>query len=104
MKPLGDGLGPLIADLERRAKATQDLTARVRAALPEPERQHFLSASYSEDTLVVSMDSAAWCSRLRYDHQLLIDALHAQGETRVTKVKVRVGRAQKRRLAAADSG
>jgi len=86
-------LGPILKDLERRAQATQDLSARVRETLPEPEKQHFLSASYREDALVISMDSAAWCSRIRYEQQTLIDALHAAGETRVTKIKVRVGRA-----------
>ena len=86
-------MGPILKDLERRAQATQDLSARVRETLPEPEKQHFLSASYREDALVISMDSAAWCSRIRYEQQTLIDALHAAGETRVTKIKVRVGRA-----------
>jgi hypothetical protein len=91
-KPLSAGLGPLIARLEERARATQDITARVRAALSSPEKEHFLSASYRDDTLVISMDSAAWCARVRYDQKMLIDALHAAGETRVTKIKVRVGK------------
>ena len=91
-KRIGDGLGPLLQDLEQRAQATLDLSARVRKTIPEPEKQHFLSASYHEDTLVISMESAAWCSRIRYQQQSLIDALHAAGETRVTKIKVRVGR------------
>jgi hypothetical protein len=91
-KPIGDGLGPLLKDLEQRAQAMQDVTARVRAALPAPEKEHFLSASYRDDTLVISMDSAAWCSRLRYEQKSLVEALHAAGETRVTKIKVRVGR------------
>ena len=91
-KPLSSGLGPLIARLEERAKAAQDVSARVREALPSPEKEHFLSASYRDDTLVISMDSAAWSSRVRYDQQTLIDALHAAGETRVTKIRVRVGR------------
>jgi hypothetical protein len=91
-KRIGDGFGPLLKELEQRALATQDLTSRVREALPEPEKQHFLSASYREDTLLLSMDSAAWCSRLRYDEHKLIAALRSAGETRVTKIKVRVGR------------
>ncbi len=91
-KPLVAGLGPLIAALEQRAQAVQDVSARVRAALPSPEKEHFVSASYREDALVVSMDSAAWCARVRYDQKALIEALHAAGETRVTKIKVRVGK------------
>ena len=94
MKRLGDSLGPLIANLERRAQETQDLTARVRTALRGLEQQHFLSASYRDDTLVLTMDSAVWCSRIRYEHERLIETLHAQGETRVTKIKVRVGKAR----------
>jgi hypothetical protein len=91
-KPLSAGLGPLIARLEKRAKAVQDVSARVRSALESPEKEHFLSASYREDVLVISMDSAVWCARVRYDQQRLIEALHAAGETRVTKIRVRVGR------------
>lgn len=91
-KPLSAGLGPLVAALEQRAQAVQDVTSRVRAALPSPEKEHFLSASYREDTLVVSMDSAVWCSRVRYDQKALIEALHAAGETRVAKIRVRVGK------------
>jgi hypothetical protein len=91
-RPLSAGLGPLIADLERRARTAQDVTERVRAALPSPDKEHFLSASYKEDVLIVSMDGAAWCSRVRYDHKALIETLHAAGETRVTKIRVRVGR------------
>ena len=91
-KPLSAGLGPLIADLEKRAQAAHDVTSRLRAVLPSPEKEHFLSASYRDDTLVVSMDSAVWCSRVRYDQKALIEALHAAGETRVTKIRVRVGR------------
>lgn len=91
-KPLSAGLGPLIARLEARARAVEDVTARVRAVLPAPESEHFLSASYRDDTLVISMDSAVWCVRVRYDQKALIDALHAAGETQVAKIKVRVGR------------
>ena len=103
-KPLGEALGPLLAGLEQRAQAVQDVTARVRAALPSPEKEHFLSASYREDALVISMDSAAWCSRVRYDQKALIEALHAAGETRVTKIRVRVGRqAAEKGLSGANS-
>jgi hypothetical protein len=91
-KSLGDSLGPLVADLERRARDVQDLGHRVRAVLPGPEREHFLGATYRGETLVISMDSAAWCSRIRYDQETLIQALHAAGETKVTKIKVRVGK------------
>lgn len=102
-KPLGAGLGPLLSRLEERARAVQDITARVREVLASPEKEHFLSASYREDTLVISMDSAVWCTRVRYDQRALIEALHASGETRVAKIKVRVGKVGDKSPAAAET-
>jgi hypothetical protein len=92
-KRLSEGLGPLLAGLEQRARQVQDLSARVRQVLPSPEKEHLMSASYRGDTLVISMDSAAWCSRLRYDEKALLTALHKAGETKATRIKVRVGKA-----------
>jgi hypothetical protein len=92
LKPLSDGLGPLFADLERRAQATIDLADRVRAALPGPEKEHVVSATYKEDTLTVLADSAAWATHIRYAQQDLLAKLQAAGETRFTKLKVKVGR------------
>jgi len=92
LKPIAHGLGPLFADLERRAQATVDLAARVRAALQGPEKDHVVSASYRNETLVVTADSAAWGVRIRYAQNELLAQLQLAGETQVTKVKVRVGR------------
>ncbi len=91
MKPITAGLGSLFANLERRARETLDLADRVRTVLPEPEKYHVLSASYREDTLIVTTDSAAWASRLRYLHDELLGALSEGRETPVTKLHVRVG-------------
>lgn len=91
MKPIVEGLGGLFADLERRTREVLDLTARVRQALDGPEKDHVLSASYREDTLVVVMDSAAWSSRVHYMQQALLEKVRSEGETQVTKVRVRVG-------------
>jgi hypothetical protein len=92
MKPLTEGLGPLFADLERRVQARVELADRVRAALRGPEKEHVVSVSYRDDTLIVLADSAAWCPHIRYAQQALLEQLHAAGETQFTKVKVRVGR------------
>jgi hypothetical protein len=100
-KPLADGLGAMFRDLERRVQATVDLAARVRKSLPGPEKEHVISASYRGDTLVVIADSAAWASHIRYAQAHLLDQLRAQGETQFTKVRVKVGRKEKR---IADSG
>jgi hypothetical protein len=91
MKPFSDGLGPLFADLERRAQATVDLTSKVRAALDGEEKEHVISASYRGETLVVIADSAAWCPQIRYAQAALLERLRAVGETQFTKLKVKVG-------------
>jgi hypothetical protein len=89
---MSETLGPLFSALERRVQATVDLTAKVRAALPGPEKDHVISASYRDDTLVVLADSAAWCPQIRYAQQELFARLRDAGETPVTKLKVKVGR------------
>lgn len=91
MKPLTEGLGSLFADLERRARASIALTTQVRRALPDEEKEHVLSAAYRDDTLLVSVDSAAWAARLHYVQQELLEKLHAAGETRFTKIRIKVG-------------
>ena len=91
-KHVAANLGPLFADLERRVQSTIDLTARVRAALQGAEKDHIVSVTCRDDTLIVAADSAAWCPRIRYAQQRVLDALRASGETRFTKLKVKVGR------------
>ena len=92
LRPLSEGLGPKIAALEARATAALSLVGRVRDALPQPEKNHLLSASYRDDTLVLTTDSAAWGTRLRYQEASLREALVARGEKPFTVLKVRVGR------------
>ncbi len=91
-RPVSEGLGPLLAELERRAKATVDLAASVRAALTGPEKDHVISATYKGETLIVLADSAAWATHIRYVQTALLARLQASGETRFTKLKVKVGR------------
>jgi hypothetical protein len=91
-KHVAQDLGGLFADLERRVQATIDLTAQVRTALQGAEKDHVVSVSCHDETLVVLADSAAWCPRIRYAPQQVLDALRASGETRFTKLKVKVGR------------
>jgi len=91
MKSLADGLGPLFANLEQRARDHLNLTDKVRAALHGDEKEHVISASYHGDTLIVVADSAAWCPQIRYAQTVLIERLRAAGETQFTKVKVKVG-------------
>ena len=92
LKPLADGLGPMFDALERRAQASVDLTSRIRAALPGPEKEHIISAAYRSETLVVIADSAAWCPQIRYAQKELLARVNKAGETQFTKLKVKVGR------------
>ena len=96
LKPLAEGLGPLFSDLERRVQATVDLAAKVREALAGPEKAHVISASCRDSTLVVVADSAAWASHIRYAQEALLERLQRQGETQFTKLRVKVGRPEKR--------
>jgi hypothetical protein len=91
-KPLGETVGALFAQLEQRVQAHVELAEKIRAALPGPEKDHVVSASYRGDTLVVLADSAAWCPQIRYAQAQLLELVRSSGENKVTKLKVRVGR------------
>ncbi|MFL6547979.1 MAG: DciA family protein [Povalibacter sp.] len=91
LKRMGEGLGPLFSDLERRTRETLDLTAKVRRCLAENEKEHLISATYDDETLVIVTDSSAWASRIRYGQEQLLAALRDQGESKGSKVRVRVG-------------
>jgi hypothetical protein len=91
-KHVAENLGSLFSDLERRVQSTVDLTVQVRTALQGAEKDHIVSVTCRDDTLVVLADSAAWCPRIRYAQQQVLDAVRANGETRFTKLKVKVGR------------
>jgi hypothetical protein len=95
-KPLSETVGPLFAQLEQRVQARIELAERIRAALAGPEKDHVVSASCREDTLIVLADSAAWCPQIRYAQAQLLELINSSaaraGEKQVTKLKVRVGR------------
>jgi hypothetical protein len=91
LMPLSQALGPQVAALEARAKQSFKLTDLVRAALPFPEKNHVLSASYRDDVLVISTDSPAWTAQVRYQEDTLRQQLQKAGEKPFTKLKVRVG-------------
>ena len=91
-KHVAEDLGSLFADLERRVQSTVDLTVQVRTALQGAEKDHVVSVTCRDDTLIVLADSAAWCPRIRYAQHELLEALRRHGETRFTKLKVKVGR------------
>jgi hypothetical protein len=92
LKPLGDGLGSLFRKLEQRTQDRVELAVLVRAAMVGPEKDHVLSVSYRDETLIVLADSAAWCPQIRYAQRAILEKMRNAGETRFTKLRVRVGR------------
>lgn len=91
LQPLASSLGDQVAQLEVRARQALKVLDLVRAALPEPEKNHVLSAGYRDDVLLISVDSAMWTAHVRYREQLLLKHLTAAGEKPFTNLKVRVG-------------
>jgi hypothetical protein len=91
LRQLTAGLGPSFSTLERRSQAMMELTAKVREALTGAEKEHVISASYRGSTLVVIADSAAWSTHIRYAQQQLLDQVSGPGDTRFTKLRVKVG-------------
>ncbi|MET0657672.1 MAG: DciA family protein [Steroidobacteraceae bacterium] len=89
---LADILGDGLKTLEQRSAAAEELGTRVRAALVGPERDHVIAANDREGTLVVVMDSAAWCPQVRYAQNELLAKLNLGSASQFTKLRVRVGR------------
>jgi len=84
--------GGALAKLERRAAEVLSLTQKVKQALPEPERHHVIAAVHHDDTLVITMDSAAWTAQIRFAIDELRKQLTESGEKTFVHLKVRVGR------------
>jgi len=79
-------LGPIAEHIDRQAR--QDgVLGEVRALLPAGERPHCLRASSQDGVLVLTVDSAAWATRLRYRIPALLDALEPTG---ITAIKARI--------------
>jgi len=92
LKPLSELLSSGFSRLAEQAEAARSLTERVRRSLPQPLRDHVLSANRRGEELVVLVDSAAWSAQVRYAGRRLIDALHEDGQPPFEKVRVRVRR------------
>jgi hypothetical protein len=77
---------PIAEQIDRKDR--QDgLLGEVRAQLPIPERPHCVQASRHGDQLTLTLDSAAWATRLRYR---IPDLLTALGPSGVTAIRVRI--------------
>lgn len=88
--PLAASLGPGVEALHKQAQAVLSLTDRVRGTLPDSLKSHLLSATYHDDALVLTADSAAWGTHLRYQETPLREHFLARGEKPFTVLKVRV--------------
>ncbi|GMW06930.1 MAG: DciA family protein [Gammaproteobacteria bacterium] len=94
LKSLSDLLqqpaGPF-ADLARKATATEELAATLRASLG-PELAAELRAAHlrPDGTLVILAGSPAWASRLRFEAQGLLERCRER-HPQAARVRVRVG-------------
>lgn len=78
--------GPIAKEIDRR-QVQDGLLGEVRAQLPVTERPHCLQATRHEEVLSLTLDSAAWATRIRYR---IPDLLNAFGPTGVTCIRVRI--------------
>lgn len=79
-------LGPIAERIDLQCR--QDgLLGEVRALLPLSERPHCLLAATRRGVLTLSVDSAAWATRLRYRIPDLLTAFQAKG---VTSIKMQI--------------
>jgi hypothetical protein len=92
LRQLTEGLGHSFATLERRTRLMIELGTQVREALTGPEKDHVISASYRDSTLIVIADSAAWSTHIRYAQQQLLERVRGPNDIQFNKLRVRVGR------------
>lgn len=78
--------GPIAEQIERQRRHA-GLLDEVRALLPVAERPHCVHVSREGETLSLTLDSAAWATRLRYRIPDLAAALAPRG---ITGVKVKI--------------
>ncbi len=90
-------IGSIVADtpaldaLVQRARRFKALESLVRGWLPAALAPHVGLANLREDTLVLSVESAAWATKLRYEVPNLLAAAKRHEATRqVREVKIRV--------------
>jgi hypothetical protein len=92
LQPLASLISQRLESLELEAKAALAVVDQIRQLLPEPEKNHLVSASYQEENLLIRATTPEWCTRIRFHESALREALMAKGAKPFTKLKVRVGR------------
>jgi hypothetical protein len=82
--------GARLQHLSQRARAAVALKEQVQAALPSFLAAHITAATQRRDELVVAVDSAAFCARLRFEIPRLKSALAQASGQALSRVSVRV--------------
>jgi hypothetical protein len=84
------GGAPRLQNLQQRAKAALALRDVVQGALPSALAAHVVSAAQRQQDVVVAVDSAAFCARLRFEAPRVKAAvIQATGDA-VNRIIVRV--------------
>lgn len=82
---------PTLSAIIRRAHEFQALEELVRSWLPPALAPHVGVANIRDDTLVLTVKSAVWATRLRYECPAILEAARRCEATRtVTDVKIRM--------------
>ena len=80
-----------LSALLRKARELESLETLVRGWLPPALAPHVRVAALREDTLVLTVDSAAWATRLRYECPGIVASAQEHAVTRaVRNVRIRV--------------
>lgn len=89
-KLLKTGSGGALEKIIQHAQDMGDLTAAIRAVLPDEAGASLLGANLRENgELVLICDSSSWAARLRFESEQLLEAARLTG-VEVTKCKVKV--------------
>lgn len=89
-KLLKTGSGGVLEEIIQRAQNMDELTAVIRAVLPDEAQSELLAANLRENgELVLICSSSSWAARLRFESDQLIEAARLAGAD-VRKCRVRV--------------
>lgn len=81
-KLLKSGSSGSLNTLIQRAQGLDELTGKLRAALPEDLALNLLSANLRESgELVLICSSSAWAARLRFESELLLEVVNRAGKS-----------------------
>jgi hypothetical protein len=82
--------GARLASLTAEARGLEALRRCVLGCLPPDTAPHCLGADLKHGTLTLYLDSAAWTTTLRYQHQSLLAAVQAASRQPCTSLRLKV--------------